>query len=172
MPEPVNIDLTARVAAEERGRRADLASGERSIDILVIDDQPDHEAGWFARHLPGHRRLSLESVSELERFLAGKRLPNLPPPPHRPELVILDLSLGAGQPGGLQALRILRLNPATRDLPAILNTNGLEDHRDLLAVLAAPLNGAPIPDPPQPGPDPPSAPPPARPLPPPRHPDP
>jgi len=145
MPEPVNIDLTARVAAEERARRADLASGERSIDILVIDDQPDHEAGWFARHLPGHRRLSLESVSELERFLAGKRLPNLPPPPYRPELAILDLSLGVGQPGGLQALHLLRLNPATRGLPAILNTNGLEDHRDLLAVLAAQLNGGAIP---------------------------
>ena len=144
MPEPVNIDLTARVAAEERARRADQVPGERSIDILVIDDQPDHEAGWFARHLPGHRRLSLESVSELERFLAGKRLPNLPPPPYRPELAILDLSLGAGQPGGLRALHTLRLSPATRDLPAILNTNGLEDHRDLLAVLAAQLNGGAI----------------------------
>ena len=145
MPEPVNIDLTARVAAEERARRADLASGERSIDILVVDDQPDHEAGWFARHLPSHRRLSLESVSELERYLAGKPLPNLPPPPYRPELAILDLSLGAGQPGGLQALHLLRSNPATRDLPAILNTNGLEDHRDLLAVLAAQVNGGAIP---------------------------
>jgi CheY-like chemotaxis protein len=146
MPEPVNIDLTARVAAEERARRAHLASGERSIDILVIDDQPDHEAGWFARHLSSHRRLSLESVSELERFLAdGKRLPNLPQPPHRPELAILDLSMGAGQRDGLQALHILRLNPATRDLPAILNTNGLEDHRDLLAVFAAQLNGGAIP---------------------------
>jgi len=145
MPEPVNIDLTARVAAEERARRADLASGERSMDILVIDDQPDHEAGWFARHLPGHRRLSLESVSELERYLAGKPLPNLPPPPYRPELAILDLSLGAGQPGGLQALHIIRSSPATRDLPAILNTNGLEDHRDLLAVLAARVNGGAIP---------------------------
>jgi CheY-like chemotaxis protein len=145
MPEPVNIDLTARVAAEERARRAGLASGERGVDILVIDDQPDHEAGWFARHLPSHRRLSLESVSELERFLAGDRLPNLPPPPYQPELAILDLSLGAGQPGGLQALHILRRNPATRDLPAILNTNGLEDHRDLLAVLAAQVNGGAIP---------------------------
>ena len=145
MPEPVNIDLTARVAAEERARRADVASGERSIDIVVIDDQPDHEAGWFARHLPGHRRLSLESVSELERFLAGERLPNLPQPPYKPELAILDLSLGAGQRDGLQALHILRLNPATRDLPAILNTNGLEDHRDLLAVLAAQVNGGAIP---------------------------
>jgi len=145
MPEPVNIDLTARVAAEERARRADLASGERSIDILVIDDQPDHEAGWFARHLSSHRRLSLDSVSELERFLAGERLPNLPPPPYKPELAILDLSLGAGQRDGLQALHLLRRNPAMRDLPAILNTNGLEDHRDLLAVLAAQLNGGAIP---------------------------
>ena len=145
MPEPVNIDLTARVAAEERARRADLGARERSIDILVIDDQPDHEAGWFARHLPGHRRLSLESVDELERFLAGKRLPNLPPPPYRPELAILDLGLGAGQRDGLQALHVLRLTPATHDLPAILNTNGLEDHRDLLAVLAAQLNGGAIP---------------------------
>jgi CheY-like chemotaxis protein len=145
MPEPVNIDLTARVAAEERARRADLATGERGIDILVIDDQPDHEAGWFARHLSSHRRLSLESVGELERYLAGERLPNLPPPPYRPELAILDLSLGAGQRDGLQALDILRRNPATRDLPAILNTNGLEDHRDLLAVLAAQVNGGAIP---------------------------
>jgi CheY-like chemotaxis protein len=145
MPEPVNIDLTARVAAEERARRADVASGERSIDILVIDDQPDHEAGWFARHLPSHRRLSLESVGELERFLASERLPNLPQPPYRPELAILDLSLGTGQRDGLEALHILRLNPATRDLPAILNTNGLEDHRDLLAVLAAQINGGAIP---------------------------
>lgn len=145
MPEPVNIDLTARVAAEERARRADLATGERGIDIVVIDDQPDHEAGWFARHLPGHRRLSLESVSELERFLAGQRLPNLPQQPYKPELAILDLSLGAGQRDGLQALHTLRLNPATRDLPAILNTNGLDDHRDLLAVLAAQLNGGAIP---------------------------
>ena len=145
MPEPVSIDLTARVAAEERARRAGLASGGRGIDILVIDDQPDHEAGWFARHLPSHRRLSLESVGELERFLAGQQLPNLPPPPYRPELAIVDLSLGAGQRDGLQALHVLRRNPATRDLPAILNTNGLEDHRDLLAVLAAQVNGGAIP---------------------------
>src|SRR5262245_27751876 len=102
MSEPVSIDLTARVAAEERGRRAGRAAGEGGMDILVIHAQPDHEAGWFARHLPGHRRLSLESVSELERFLSGRPLPNLPPPPYRPELAILDLSLGAGQPGGLQ----------------------------------------------------------------------
>ncbi len=145
MPEPVNIDLTARVAAEERARRVDLAASERGIDILVIDDQPDHEAGWFARHLPSHRRLSLESVGELERFLADERLPNLPQPPYQPELAILDLSLGTGQRDGLQALHILRRNPATRDLPAILNTNGLEDHRDLLAVLAAQVNGGAIP---------------------------
>src|SRR5260370_39871139 len=90
MPEPVNIGLTARVAAEERARRADLVTGEHGIDIVVIDDQPDHEAGWVARHLPGHRRLSLESVSGLERFLAGQRLPNLPPQPDKPALAIPD----------------------------------------------------------------------------------
>jgi CheY-like chemotaxis protein len=145
MPEPVNINLTALVAAEEHARRAALTSGERGIDILVVDDQPDHEAGWFTNHLPGHRRLSLESVTELERFLAGQRLPNLPEPPYKPELAILDLSLGAGQRDGLQALHTLRRHPGTRDLPAILNTNGLEDHRDLLAVLAAQINGGAIP---------------------------
>src|SRR5579872_1094339 len=142
MPEPVNINLTARVAAEEHARQG---SGERGIDILVVDDQPDHEAGWFTTHLPGHRRLSMESVTEVERFLAGQRLPNLPAPPYKPELAILDLSLGAGQPDGLQALHILRRDPATRDLPAILNINGLEDQRDLLAVLAAQVNGGAIP---------------------------
>jgi hypothetical protein len=145
MPEAVSIDLTARAAAEDRARRADPAAGERGIDIVVIDDQPDHEAGWFTRHLPGHRRLSLESVSELERFLADRRLPNLPPPPYRPELAIVDLALGTGQRDGLQALHALRMHSATRDLPAILNTNGLEDHRDLLAVLAAQVNGGAIP---------------------------
>jgi CheY-like chemotaxis protein len=142
MPDPVNINLTARVAAEEQARQG---SGERGIDILVVDDQPDHEAGWFTTHLPGHRRLSMESVAELERFLAGQRLPNLPEPPYKPELAILDLSLGAGQRDGLQALHILRRDPATRDLPAILNINGLEDQRDLLAVLAAQVNGGAIP---------------------------
>jgi hypothetical protein len=35
--------------------------------------------------------------------------------------------------------------PRHGDLPAILNTNGLEDHRDLLAVLAAQLNRGAIP---------------------------
>jgi len=145
MPEPVNIDLTAVVANEQHARRTALAAGERGIDILVVDDQPDHEAGWFSNYLPGHRRLSLESVTELERFLAGQRLPNLPQPPYRPELAILDLGLGAGQRDGLQALHTLRRHPDTRDLPAILNTNGLEDYRDLLAVLAAQLNGGAIP---------------------------
>jgi len=145
MPEPVNINLTARVAAEEEARHAARGSGERGIDILIVDDQPDHEAGWFTTHLPGHRRLSMESVTELERFLAGQRLPNLPEPPYKPELAILDLSLGAGQRDGLEALHILRRNPATRDLPAMLNTNGLEDQRDLLAVLAAQVNGGAIP---------------------------
>jgi CheY-like chemotaxis protein len=135
----------AKNRALAAARRRDLAPGERSIDILVIDDRPDHEAGWFARHLPDHRVLSLESVSELEHFLAGKRLPNLPEPPYRPELAIFDLSLGVGQRDGLQALHVLRQNPGTRDLPAILNTIGLEDHRDLLAVLAAQLNGGAIP---------------------------
>jgi CheY-like chemotaxis protein len=145
MPEPVKHDLTAQAAAEEHAGRAALTSGERGIDILVVDDQPDHDSGWFSRYLPGHRRLSLESVTELERFLAGQRLPNLPEPPYKPELAMLDLTLGAGQRDGLQALHALRRHPATRDLPAILNTNGLEDHRDLLAVLAAQINGGAIP---------------------------
>jgi CheY-like chemotaxis protein len=145
MPEQITIDLTLRAAAEDRARRAALASGDRGIDIIVVDDQPDHESGWFSRHLPGHRRLSLESVRELERFLAGDRLPNLPPPPYEPELAILDLSLGAGQPDGLQALYTLRQHPSTRELPAVLNTNGLGDYRDMLAVIAAQLNGSAIP---------------------------
>ena len=146
MPKPTTIDLTARAAAEDDARRAAMLAGDLGIDIIVVDDQPDHESGWFSRHLSGHRRLSLESVHELDRFLAGDRLPNLPDPPYEPELAILDLSLGRGQPnGGLQALDILRQNPVTRDLPAILNTNGLEDYRDMLAVIAAQLNGGAIP---------------------------
>ncbi len=145
MSEPITIDLTSRAAAEDNARRGALTSGERSIDIIVVDDQPDHESGWFSRHLSGHRRLSLESVSELERFLEGRRLPNLPDPPYEPELAIIDLSLGAGQPDGLQALSTLRQHPRTRDLPAILNTNGLGDYRDMLAVIAAQLNGGAIP---------------------------
>ena len=146
MSKPITIDLTARAAAEDDARRAALLAGDLGIDIIVVDDQPDHESGWFSRHLSGHRRLSLESVHELDRFLAGDRLPNLPDPPYEPELAILDLSLGPGQPnGGLQALDILRQHPATRDLPAILNTNGLGDYRDMLAVIAAQLNGGAIP---------------------------
>lgn len=145
MSEPITIDLTFRAAAEDDARRAALLSGDRVIDIIVIDDQPDHESGWFSRHLSGHRRLSLESVQEIERFLAGDRLPNLPDPPYEPELAILDLSLGAGQPDGLQALCTLRQHGDTRDLPAILNTNGLGDYRDMLAVIAAQLNGGAIP---------------------------
>jgi hypothetical protein len=146
MPKPTTIDLTARAAAEDDARRAAMLAGDLGIDIIVVDDQPDHESGWFSRHLSGHRRLSLESVEELDRFLAGDRLPNLPDPPYEPELAILDLSLGPGQAnGGLQALEALRRNPATRDLPAILNTNGLDDYRDMLAVIAAQLNGGAIP---------------------------
>jgi hypothetical protein len=146
MPKPTTIDLTARAAAEDDARRAAMLAGDLGIDIIVVDDQPDHESGWFSRHLSCHRRLSLESVDELDRFLAGDRLPNLPDPPYEPELAILDLSLGPGQPhGGLQALDALRRNPATRDLPAILNTNGLDDYRDMLAVIAAQLNGGAIP---------------------------
>jgi hypothetical protein len=86
MSEPSTFDLTSRVAAEDEARRAALADRERGIDIIVVDDQPDQESGWFGRHLPGHRRLSLESVQELERFLAGDRLPYLPDPPYDPEL--------------------------------------------------------------------------------------
>jgi CheY-like chemotaxis protein len=142
---PITIDLTPRAAAEDDARRAALPSGDRGIDIIVVDDQPDHESGWFSAHLSGHRRLSLESVHEIERFLAGDRLPNLPDPPYEPELAIFDLSLGAGQPDGLQALDTLRQHRDTRDLPAILNTNGLGDYRDMLAVIAAQLNGGAIP---------------------------
>ena len=145
MSDQTTIDLTSRVATEDMARRAALPSGERAIDIIVVDDQPDHESGWFEKHLSGHRRLSLESVDELERFLAGDRLPNLPDPPYEPELAILDLSLGAGQRGGLEALYTLRQHLDTRDLPAILNTNGLGDYRDMLAVIAAQLNGGAIP---------------------------
>ncbi len=145
MPNPITTDLTPRAAADDDARRAALPFGERAIDIIVVDDQPDQESGWFSHHLSGHRRLSLESVHELERFLAGDRLPNLPEPPYEPELAILDLSLGAGQRDGLQALYTLRQHPGTRDLPAILNTNGLGDYRDMLAVIAAQLNGGAIP---------------------------
>lgn len=145
MPEPTNIDLTALAAEQARARHTGaLPVGQRGVDVLVIDDQPDHEAGWFDRHLAGHRRLSVESVGQLERFLAGETMPNMPSPPHRPELAIVDLNLGAGQRDGLQALHLLRSHPATCDLPAILNTNGLEDHRDLLCVLAAQVNGGAI----------------------------
>ena len=47
-------------------------------------------------------------MHEVERFLAGDRLPNLPDPPYEAELAIVDLSLGSGQPDGLQALDTLR----------------------------------------------------------------
>jgi CheY-like chemotaxis protein len=145
MSKPITIDMTPRAAAEDDARRAALLSGDLGIDIIVVDDQPDHDWGWFSKHLSGHRRLSLESVHEVERFLAGDRLPNLPDPPYEPELAILDLSLGAGQPDGLQALDTLRQHRDTRDLPAILNTNGLGDSRDMLAVIAAQLNGGAVP---------------------------
>lgn len=146
MSKPISFDMTPRAAAEEDdARRAALLSGDLGIDIIVVDDQPDHDWGWFSKHLSGHRRLSLESVHEVERFLAGDRLPNLPDPPYEPELAIVDLSLGSGQPDGLQALDTLRQHRDTRDLPAILNTNGLGDYRDMLAVLAAQLNGGAIP---------------------------
>jgi CheY-like chemotaxis protein len=146
MSKPISFDMTPRAAAEEDdARRAALLSGDLGIDIIVVDDQPDHDWGWFSKHLSGHRRLSLESVHEVERFLAGDRLPNLPDPPYEAELAIVDLSLGSGQPDGLQALDTLRQHRDTRDLPAILNTNGLGDYRDMLAVLAAQLNGGAIP---------------------------
>lgn len=145
MSKPITFDLTSRAAVEDDARRAALSPGELGIDIIVVDDQPDHESGWFTRHLPGHRRLSLESVDELDRFLAGDRLPYLPDPPYQPELAMLDLDLGTGQRDGLQALYTLRHHPTTANLPAILNTNGLEDFRDLLAVMAAQLNGGAIP---------------------------
>jgi len=146
MSKPISFDMTPRAAAEEDdARRAALLSGDLGIDIIVVDDQPDHDWGWFSKHLSGHRRLSLESVHEVERFLAGDRLPYLPDPPYEAELAIVDLSLGSGQPDGLQALDTLRQHRDTRDLPAILNTNGLGDYRDMLAVLAAQLNGGAIP---------------------------
>ena len=153
MSKPISFDMTPRAAAEDDARRAALLSGDRGIDIIIVDDQPDHESGWFGKHLSGHRRLSLESVHEIERFLAGDRLPNLPDPPYEAELAILDLSLGAGQPDGLQALDTLRQHRDTRDLPAILNTNGLGDSRDMLAVIAAQLNGGAIPAAQKSGPD-------------------
>ena len=72
MSKPITIDLTARAAAEYDARRAELLAGDLGIDIIVVDDQPDHESGWSSLHLSGHRRLSLESVHELES-LPGRR---------------------------------------------------------------------------------------------------
>ena len=52
MSKPITIDLTARAAAEYDARRAALLAGDLGIDIIVVDDQPDHESGWFAGTFP------------------------------------------------------------------------------------------------------------------------
>lgn len=110
------------------------ARGASGADILYVDD---HGLLFNAdRQFEGHRLLALDSVSSLRDFLDDRPDPKLPPPPHDPQLVLIDLDLGSDRPGGIVALQLLQ-ESWLRDVPVAIVSADNHYHRDLYPILAA-----------------------------------
>lgn len=99
--------------------------------ILLVEDNPDDEAltlrALKKNHILNPVAVARDGVEALDYLLA--RGPHQAQPPPLPQVVLLDLKLP--KVDGLEVLRRLRAEPATRLLPVVVLTSSNEE-RDLV----------------------------------------
>jgi len=102
---------------------------KNSIDVLLVEDSPDHielASRVFQKINPPLHIKIIQDAEEALNFLWGREYYK-DQGPMRPLLTILDLYLP--KMSGSELLRQLRLDPRTRDLSiAILTITGNEQH--------------------------------------------
>lgn len=135
-------DLGRTVAASAASRRP----GER--ELLIVDDNP-WWGMWLEKELPDHRVTAVDSVEELSEMLATRFKSSSSPRDDAhgataPLLALVDLDLSPGRGGGLTAIHVLRSHEASTAWPVVLFSEGLHDHRGLLALICAEANGGRI----------------------------
>ncbi|CAB4964292.1 unannotated protein [freshwater metagenome] len=101
------------------------------IRILLVDDHPVVRAGLRAL-VEGQDDLTVVAEAEsLESALAAVE-------EHRPDVVLMDLSLGAAEKGGVEATAVLRALP---DPPEVLVLTTYDTESDILRALEAGARG-------------------------------
>lgn len=101
------------------------------IRILLVDDHPVVRAGLRAL-VEGQDDLTVVAEAEsLESALAAVE-------EHRPDVVLMDLSLGAAEKGGVEATVVLRALP---DPPEVLVLTTYDTESDILRALEAGARG-------------------------------
>lgn len=101
------------------------------IRIVLVDDHPVVRAGLRAL-VDGQPDLSVVAEADgLDRAVAAVTA-------ERPEVVLMDLSLGDGQPGGVEVTTALRALP---DPPEVLVLTTYDAESDILRVLDAGARG-------------------------------
>ncbi len=102
------------------------------IRILLVDDHPVVRAGLRAL-VEGQDDLTVVAEAEsLESALAAVE-------EHRPDVVLMDLSLGAAEKGGVEATAVLRALP---DPPEVLVLTTYDTESDILRALEAGARGS------------------------------
>lgn len=103
------------------------------IRIVLVDDHPVVRAGLRAL-VEGQDDLSVVGEADgLEAALAVVAA-------ERPDVVLMDLSLGAGRPGGAEVTAALRALPAPRP-PEVLVLTTYDTESDILRALEAGARG-------------------------------
>jgi two-component system, response regulator len=100
-------------------RVTEPSADDEGAEILLVEDNPSYvELTLRALREIAKDRVRVDIASDGERALAMLLAPNAK---HRPRLVILDLKLP--KLNGLEVLRRLRANDATRYLPVVMLTS-------------------------------------------------
>ena len=88
-----------------------MASTGRTDAVLVVEDDPQAlELAIEVLTSGGYRAAGAGTVAEALAFVRGSP----------PDLVVLDVNLGAED--GLEVVRLLRDDPATRDIPVVASS--------------------------------------------------
>lgn len=101
------------------------------IRIVLVDDHPVIRAGLRALVESQDDLVVVGEADGLEAALAAVA-------EHRPDVVLMDLSLGAGQPGGSEATRAVRALPQP---PEVLVLTTYDTESDILRALQAGARG-------------------------------
>lgn len=99
-----------------------------NIEIILIEDNP-HEAELAIRSLKRNnlvnKLIHIDDGADALDFLLRQGKYADSPPPVSPRLILLDLNLP--RVNGLEILRALKSNPATRVIPIVVLTSSREE---------------------------------------------
>jgi DNA-binding NarL/FixJ family response regulator len=101
------------------------------IRIVIVDDHPVVRAGLRALVEGQHELIVVAEAESLESALTAAQ-------EHRPDVVLMDLSLGAAEKGGVAATAALRALP---DPPEVLVLTTYDTESDVLRALEAGARG-------------------------------